>query len=418
MEAYATVLAYAIPGFVVLIIIESLIARWQGLEINYPMDTIASLSSGFTNTLRNLMGLSLILISYEWMVEHLAIWQLPEAWWLYLIAFLGLDFKGYWSHRWDHQFNLLWNQHIIHHSSEEFNLSCALRQEISVFIRLYFFLYIPLAIIGVPSQIIAVVAPLHLFAQFWYHTRIINKMGWLEYIIVTPSHHRVHHAINTVYLDKNFGQIFIFWDKLFGTYQEELAEIPPVYGTKRPAKTWNPFLINFMHLWSLIQDAWRAQSWWDKVRIWFMPTGWRPADVLANYPIAYYQEANAQVKYRPPFTGLLKYWSWAQLVINFLLMYYLMVTIADFSLLQILLYGGFLSISIFAYTTLMDRHWLALPFELVKLVYALVLIYQYSGWFGLDAFLTFGTWLVLGYCVLSLGVTLILGVRQFETSDV
>jgi sterol desaturase/sphingolipid hydroxylase (fatty acid hydroxylase superfamily) len=125
-------------------------------------------------------------------------------------------------------------------------------------------LLLPAALLGVPPTVIAVVAPLHLFAQFWYHTRHIGKMGFLEKIIVTPSHHRVHHAINKEYIDKNYGQIFIFWDKMFGTFQEELKEVPAVYGITRPVQTWNPLKINFLHMWLLMKDAWYTRSWKDK----------------------------------------------------------------------------------------------------------------------------------------------------------
>jgi len=137
----------------------------------------------------------------------------------------------------------------------------------------------------VPATVIAIVAPLHLFAQFWYHTQHIGRMGFLEKIIVTPSHHRVHHAINPEYIDKNYGQIFIFWDKWLGTFQEELSTVPAVYGITRPVHTWNPIRINFMHLWLLMQDAWRTKDWKDKFRIWWMPTGWRPADMTEQYPV-------------------------------------------------------------------------------------------------------------------------------------
>ena len=144
---------------------------------------------------------------------------------------------------------------------------------------------IPAAFFGIPADIFSVLAPIHLFMQFWYHTRLIHKMGILEKIIVTPSHHRVHHAINPEYIDKNYGQILIVWDKIFGSFQEELDHIKPVYGILRPAKTWNPILINFKHLWQLIQDAYHTENIWDKVRIWFMPTGWRPEDVKLKFPI-------------------------------------------------------------------------------------------------------------------------------------
>ncbi|MDX1667634.1 MAG: sterol desaturase family protein [Saprospiraceae bacterium] len=232
METYATALSYAIPGFIGLIIIEHIASRLMNVQINRPMDVISSLSSGMTNTLKSLIGLSVVIISYEWMVDKLALFDIKSTVALYFLAFIGLDFAGYWSHRFNHEINLFWNRHIIHHSSEDFNLSCALRQSISAIIGIYFFLYIPMAIIGIPAEIVALIAPIHFFAQFWYHTRLINKMGWFEHIIVTPSHHRVHHAINDEYIDRNYSEIFILWDKWFGTFQEELPDKPPVYGVK------------------------------------------------------------------------------------------------------------------------------------------------------------------------------------------
>ena len=150
-------------------------------------------------------------------------------------------------------------------------------------------------------------APLHLFAQFWYHTKHIGKLGVLEYIIVTPSQHRVHHAINTIYLDKNLAAIFCVWDRLFGTFQEELDEVPPVYGVLKPANTWNPILINFQHIWSLIKDAWRTNNWLDKFRIWFMPTGWRPKDVAEKFPITIIEDPYSQTKYDNLYVQILRF---------------------------------------------------------------------------------------------------------------
>lgn len=406
MEAYAAVLLYAIPGFMVLMAIESIFAKWKGVEINKAMDVIASLSSGMTNTLKAVMGLSVIIISYEWLVDHLAIFEWTASPFVYVLAFIGLDFKGYWGHRWEHSINVLWNRHIVHHSSEEFNLACALRQEISAVFAIFFFLLIPIAILGVPAKVVAIVAPLHLFSQFWYHTRVINRMGFLEYIIVTPSHHRVHHAINDIYLDKNFSQIFIVWDKWFGTFQEELDDVPPVYGTKRPAKTWNPFLINYMHLWALIQDAWRTHSWWDKLRLWFMPTGWRPEDVLERYPISYYKKASEQVKYTSKPSTLLTYWSWLQLAINFSLLFHLLLNIGHLSLTHIFLYGGFLMVSVFAYTSLMDKHISALVFDTIKLLIGITVVVQLGHWFGINASFRLGTGIVIGYMLASLLLTI------------
>ena len=145
--------------------------------------------------------------------------------------------------------------------------------------------------------------------QFWYHTRHIGKLGILEYIIVTPSHHRVHHAINPEYLDKNLSQIFIFWDFLFGTFQEELDDVPPVYGISRPARTWNLFKINFQHLWLLIKDAFRAPRLVDKLTIWFRPTGWRPEGFESKYPIKKIEDVYDFQKYRPVLSQALLIWS-------------------------------------------------------------------------------------------------------------
>ena len=405
METYAKALSYAIPGFVVLILIEYVASLLMKKEVNRGMDTISSLSSGMTNTLKNIMGLSIVILSYKWMHGHFALFKMEATWWVFIVAFVGIDFAAYWSHRFNHKVNLFWNRHIVHHSSEEFNLSCALRQSVSDVIGIYFFLYIPLALIGIPTIVIAYTAPIHLFAQFWYHTRLIGKMGFLEHIIVTPSHHRVHHAINPEYIDKNLSTIFIIWDKLFGTFQEELDDVPPVYGVIKPVKTWNPVLINVVHLWGLIKDAWRAQSWKDKLRIWYMPTGWRPADVAEKYPLEITKDPYAQIKYSTPTSGFFLIWFWVQLIINLVLMLFLLTNFAKISYLDVMLYGTFLWVSIFAYTTTMDKHRLGVAFEGLKFVFGAYLIYKTQGWFGMEATLPAAGILVGAYLVISLVLT-------------
>ncbi|WP_281988897.1 sterol desaturase family protein [Aquimarina aggregata] len=402
METYATALSYAIPGFIILILIEYFIGRYIGVVTNQGMDTISSISSGITNTLKNLIGLTIIIVSYEWMVNHLALIQIKSTVLTYVLTFIGLDFAGYWSHRFNHTINVFWNRHIIHHSSEEFNLACALRQNVSAIVSIYFFLYIPIALIGIPAHIVAFIAPIHFFAQFWYHTKLINKMGILEYIIVTPSHHRVHHAINTEYLDKNYSEIFIIWDKIFGTFQEELPEKPPVYGVKKPVNTWNPFLINFMHFWGILKDAWRTKNWLDKIKIWFMPTGWRPEDIKETYPILVTTNPYNRKKYKTNNSLLLKLWSWTQLVITITLMYHLLISVGDLEFTQILYYAAFLAISIFAYTSLMDKHNIALYAEIVKTLLGAYFIKLYSGWFYIDTLFSRGTYIIGIYIVASL----------------
>jgi alkylglycerol monooxygenase len=401
MALYAQALSYAIPVFVLSIIAEAIAARMMGVQINRGMDVIASLSSGVTNILKSLLGLSVVIVSYGWMEERIGYFEIPSTIATYIVAFICMDFAGYWSHRFNHMVNLFWNRHVVHHSSEEFNLSCALRQEMSAFVGIYFFLYIPMALLGVPPKVVAVIAPIQLFAQFWYHTRLIGRMGFLEYILVTPSHHRVHHAINEIYLDRNLSQIFIIWDKLFGTFQEELEDEPPIYGTLTPANSWNPVIINFSHAWRLAEDAWHAGSWWDKVRIWFMPLGWRPPDVIEKYPrqrpVIY-----GRSKYEPDASGSLRFWAWLQFVVCMLMLYHMVTGFGHHTAADIAWYSAFLFSTICSYTLLMDLNLLAVPVEVIRLGIGAAILVQTGGWYGLEDWLPGGIWFVMGYLSLSL----------------
>ena len=405
MESYAKVLSLAIPFFIMLIIIEELAGRRMGVYVNRGMDTISSLSSGMTNTLKEILGLSVVLFSYQYMTDFLALFHFENTILLYVIAFIGIDFAGYWSHRFNHEINLFWNRHIVHHSSEEFNLSCALRQSISDTFGIYFFLYFPLAIIGIPFEVIAIVAPLHLFAQFWYHTRLIDKMGFLEYFMVTPSHHRVHHAINKQYIDKNYGQIFILWDKWFGTFQKELPQEKAVYGIKKPASTWNPVLINYQHLWQLIKDGYHTSSWKDKLTIWFKKTGYRPTDVREQYPISFVEDAKQQIKYDTPSSNLFLYWSWFQLAIHNLFLVHLLQIVGEATNTQIVIYGIFLFFSIFSYTSLMDRSPIAIAAEILKLAIGLYIVVMHN-WFGLENLIPAATVMIAIYLASSISLSL------------
>ncbi len=397
METYGKILMIAMPLFLLLVLFEKWYGWRKGFETVRTLDMISSLSSGVTNSTKDVLGLSFSILSYGWLVQHFAIMHVQQSWLLYVIAFLALDFAGYWVHRLAHTYNFFWNNHVVHHSSEEYNLACALRQSISVFFRIYAFLLIPAALFGVPANVIAVVAPLHLFAQFWYHTRLINKMGILEYVIVTPSHHRVHHAINPEYLDKNYGQIFIFWDRLFGTYQEESDAIPAVYGITRPVRTWNPIKINFMHMWLLIQDAWHTNSWKDKFRIWLMPLGWRPADVIEKYPVEKIQDVFNFEKYDTPASKAKQVYLWIQLFCMLLLVSYLFGNVASIGHANIFYYGAFVFLQVYALTEFMDRHKWAWIMEGVKNIACIFYIVQNGDWFGSNQLSIWIAPLLIGY---------------------
>jgi alkylglycerol monooxygenase len=397
MTEYAQVLLVAIPGFLLLMVIEFVYSRYKGMVVYDPLDTISSLSSGMTNIIKDVLGLAVIITSYSWLLKTFNIVTFEASFIHYVIAFIVLDFAGYWTHRWEHVINIFWNRHVIHHSSEEYNLACALRQNVSVVFKIFGFLLLPAAILGVPGEVIGVIGPIHLFAQFWYHTRLIDRMGFLEKILVTPSHHRVHHAINEPYIDKNYSQILIIWDKLFGTFKEEDPNEPPVYGIKKPARTYNPLIINFQHISLLIKDAFLTKSWKEKLTLWFQRTGYRPEDRKSD-PIQIIEEVHQYRKYKVQSGNLHKTWSWIQLSMALASMLYLFVIIADYPLVQLIYYGLFLFVWIYGYTEVLDLSNHGLIADLMRFLIVVGHMFFFDTWFGLSH------WLILALPSLSLVV--------------
>ena len=376
MDTYANILLITIPIFLVLITIEILYGAWKKDQQHSFMDTISSLSSGFTNLLVDILGLGIIIFSYPFFYERLKVIDLEESILLYFIAFVCIDFASYCHHRLKHSINIFWNMHVIHHSSEEFNLACALRQSITNNLGIGVLFLIPAAFLGVPPQVIAILGPLHLFGQFWYHTKHIGKLGWLEYILVTPSQHRVHHAINKEYIDKNLAAIFCVWDRLFGTFQEELENEPPVFGVLKPVKTWNPIIINFKHLWGLFLDAWRAKKWKDKFILWIKPTGWRPKDVKEKYPSNIIEDVFTLEKYNPPSSKLLKFWALFQLISTNIILFIFLLNFSEFYYTQKWLFSFLILLCVFSYTALMDGYNWAIKFQyLINILGILFFIY-------------------------------------------
>jgi len=400
MNFYFKSLLFAIPIFIILIIVEEIFAKIKGIKINRAADIISSQSSGMTNIIFDALKFSIAIISYSWLVDKLAIIHIELTWISFVITFLIIDFAGYWDHRLSHRINILWNRHYIHHSSEDFNLSCALRQSISNFIRFSSIFMIPAALLGIPASLFAIIGPIHLFLQFWYHTQLINKMGILEYIIVTPSHHRVHHAINPEYIDKNYSQIFIFWDKIFDTFQNELQNVKPVYGTLKPAKTWNPIFINFKHLKQLCLDSWRTKNIKDKFLIWIMPTGWRPKDVNKSFPL---QKRNKK-KYETPMTIPLTFWSFFQLNITSIFLFHFLYTIPKNSYLMNYLYAILLLIHIFSFTSILDMKMYSIFAEFMKISLGFfILITNNYIWFNLSGKFIY---IIFFYSIISLSLTI------------
>lgn len=238
-------------------------------------EAVANFGTALGNQTMNVLVAAGVYVVYGYLWENYRLINTLE---MNLVSFilllLGIDFIFYWVHRWGHHINIMWAAHSPHHSAEEMNFFVALRASVTQ--RLFsFFFFWPLTIIGFNPVDIYAMTGLHLFISFLHHTELIPKLWrWIEYIFTTPSHHRVHHGINFVYLDKNFGEFLIIWDRLFKTYAEEEEKV--VYGMYNPPNTWNPITINFHYYQLLWKDAMAAPRWIDKFRIWFMPLGWRP----------------------------------------------------------------------------------------------------------------------------------------------
>lgn len=270
----------AFPLYILLILLELAYERHSGRHTYRLADASTSINTAVLRVLLEGPLRLLLILPYAWLYEHARLFDWSsQSPWLWLGGFIAVDFCFYWAHRSLHRYNLLWGAHQPHHSSEDFNLSTALRK--GAFQTAFDWpFYLPLALLGVPLPVFLLLLGVQLAYQFWIHSQHVGRLGWLERVIITPSHHRVHHGQNACYIDKNHGGVFIFWDKLFGTYAEERE--PVRYGVTTPVSSFDPIRVQFSWWRLLWADALTTESWWDKLRLWWMPTGWRPHDVRDN----------------------------------------------------------------------------------------------------------------------------------------
>ncbi len=275
-------LLYAIPTFFILIFIEALYSHLKDLKLYNLRNSLSGLACGLFTTSTEVFSKAAFAMAYIWISEHFAISQLPDSHWAtWIAALIIFDFIWYWAHRYSHEINLLWAGHVPHHHSEEFNLSTGLRQG-ALQDLMFWPLYITMAFIGFSVEMFFAHLLINKFYGFWLHTKAINKIPLIEGILSTPSAHRVHHGMNDEYLDKNYGGIFMIFDRMFGTYQKEVN--PVIFGVRKRYSNYNPVSAHFEWLHAMWQDAVLAANTWDKFKIWFKPTGWRPADVALKYP--------------------------------------------------------------------------------------------------------------------------------------
>jgi len=295
------VIVLATPVFLLLIAIEFAWGWAKGRNTYRLNDAINSIGLGMlsqiTAVFTRLFRVGIYTVIYGWV----SVWH-NEAFWMswygWVLALVFYDFCYYWLHRAGHESAIFWAAHVVHHQSQDYNLSTALRQTSSGALLGWVF-YVPMAIAGVPPLVFGVVALIDLLYQFWVHTEHVPKLGWFDRWFCSPSNHRVHHAVNDRYLDRNYGGVLVIWDRMFGSFKEEDEKC--VYGTRSPLNSWDPLWSNAEVYWALGKDSWHARNWLDKLRVWFKPPGWRPADVAARFPRAAFDITRVE-RYHPPMT--------------------------------------------------------------------------------------------------------------------
>jgi alkylglycerol monooxygenase len=377
-----SIILYAVPLFFLLIFIEILLEKIKGTNYYRINDSINSLTAGVLSRVTGIVKQLFPLTVYVLVFEKLALFQITSSWWMWVTAFVLYDFCYYWKHRFGHEMNILWAAHVVHHSSEEYNLTTALRQSSSSFFSWIF--YLPMAVLGFDPITLITVGSLNLIYQFWVHTRHIPKLGWYEWVFVTPSNHRVHHAQNQVYIDRNYGGVFILWDRIFGSFQEELETEKPIYGIRKALKSWNPLWANVHVYIQLFKDCWHAKRWQDKLLIWFKRTGWRPADVEQNYPLSKVDLTQFR-KFDIPLSSTNRLYSLLQYSLIVFMGLLLIMNVANFTLTEQILGAFFVLYSSISAGLVLENSPLAMHLEWAKhsLILITLMIYTLPEWIEL-----------------------------------
>ncbi len=303
------VIVLATPIFFLLIGLEFLwsrraVARVPSTQAYRLNDMVNSISLGIISQLSDVVFRLLGIGIYTLVFHAVALFPSAEHWntWYGIAAAVVLyDLCYYWSHRMGHEVAVFWAAHVVHHQSQHYNLSTALRQTSSGPLLGWMF-YLPMAVIGVDPVAFAIASLIDLLYQFWVHTEQVGKLGWFDRVFCSPSNHRVHHAVNDPYIDRNYGGILVIWDRLFGSFQEELAAEPCVYGTRGQLNSWDPLWANLEVYWALAKASWHAERWSDKLRVWFKPPGWQSADLARKHPYPAFR-IDQLPTYNPPLTG-------------------------------------------------------------------------------------------------------------------
>ena len=330
----SSIITFAVPVFLLLIVIEYCYGKYKGKNTYRLNDTFTSLSLGMISRYPTMLNLGMQSLIFVYISKYLNVGLLsvknPLTW---IVAFLLYDLSYYWMHRMHHEIKILWATHSVHHHGEDFNLATALRQTSTGWLWKWIF-YLPMIILGVPGEVFITVAGINLVYQFWVHTEHIGHLGFLEKIFITPMNHGIHHAKNKEYIDANYGGVFIIWDRIFGTYTARMPDVDPVYGTVSALQSWNPIWANFQIFTTMIKDTIKTKKYSDKVKVWFSKTYWRPDDCIETKdPKEFY------IKFNPVITNDIKVFSFLQLLFTSIVSGSVLFFFAEYNYNEIIVFG-------------------------------------------------------------------------------
>ncbi|TSE33447.1 Fatty acid hydroxylase superfamily protein [Tepidimonas fonticaldi] len=370
---------FAIPVFLLTILLEAWWAHRRGLKVYDIPDAVTSLHHGvlsqLTGAFTKVAGLGIYIAVYE--TYRLTEWSMGNVW-LWVLALILYDLCYYWAHRMGHEVNLLWASHVVHHSSEYYNLSTALRQT-STGSLLGWAFYLPLAVLGVPWQMMVTVGLIDLLYQYWVHTELIGRMGVLDRILVTPSNHRVHHGQNDYCIDKNYGGILILWDRLFGTFEDERDGEKIVYGIRKPLKSYSPIWGNLHYYADLWRESVAAKGWRAKLGVWVAPPGgW------TDEPIEHFEPSGFQ-RYTRQTPSAMRWYVALQHALLWPLFVHFLGIVKDIPTADALVYAAIVAVTAVALGALLECLSWARWLELLRLLGVGVAFALLPDWFGFQA---------------------------------
>jgi sterol desaturase/sphingolipid hydroxylase (fatty acid hydroxylase superfamily) len=353
----------SIPIFFVLIGIEIIYDRIANKHLYRLNDAVSNISCGIFEQITGTFAKVFTVAVYAVVYDQFRFFTVPETWYWMIMLFLGVDFFYYWAHRMSHEINLFWVGHVVHHQSEEYNLSVALRQGALQKIFTAGF-YLPLALLGFNTTWFLLLGAYNTLYQFWIHTEAIRKMGPLEYVFNTPSHHRVHHGRNPKYIDRNHGGTLIIWDMLFGTFQKE--EEKPVYGITTPTQCWDPVSAHFRPFSNMWNDFQIIREWPDKIKVLFMKPGWLP-EKYGGYRAPKIVNPETYEKFNTHLNREMNYY----LITHFLLILggasFFLFNLSNLAVGAQLIVASLITFSVMSAGFLFEGHWWAAYIEYVRL---------------------------------------------------